>query len=484
MGKRAKERQANTEILVRLLKDPAAFSRHILRRPLRPYQVEPLEAIVRSVLQHQGLAFTVMFARQMGKNELSAHLEAYLLNLFQRAGGTIVKTAPTFQPQLLVSKMRLESLLDNPLNAGRWRGERGYMIRLGKARAVFLSGDSQANVVGATAGLLLEVDEAQDFDFEKYQRDFRPMASTANATTVLYGTAWSEDDMLWRQKLHNLEAERRDGMRRHFENDWHALADMDETYRRFVEGERQRLGEEHPLFMTQYALRPLSGAGRLFSPTLLERLAGTHRRGWPPAEDAVVVAGLDVGGGGAGEHDASVLTLAAAIPHEVTGVPLPRLYIIEHVAWWGEDLTALGAQVAELARAWQIQRLVVDATGIGAGAASFLRAALGAERVEPVVFSLGMKSRLGYALLAAVGAGRLQMYADDDSPESRAFWAQCRACRREVLPGQQMRFFVPAEEGHDDYVVSLALCVHAAGLAGPPPASTVIEAADMLLPWE
>jgi hypothetical protein len=477
-------RRSYSDVLAQVLREPAAFSRHILRRPLRPYQVEPMRAIVESVLRRQGHIFTVMFARQMGKNELSAHLEAYLLNLFQRAGGTIIKTAPTFQPQLLVSMRRLESLLDNPLDAGRWKGERGYMIRLGRARAVFLSGDAQAHVVGATASLLLEVDEAQDFDFEKYQREFRPMASTTNATTVLYGTAWSEDDMLWRQREYNLEAERRDGVRRHFESDWQALAEMDENYRRFVEGERQRLGEEHPLFMTQYALRPLAGAGRLFSAALLERMAGAHPRRQPPAESTAVVAGLDVGGGGAGEHDASVLTLAAVVPHEVAGVSLPRLFIVEHVVWQGEDLTALGVQAAELARDWQVQRLVVDATGIGAGTASFLSAALGAERVEPFVFSLGAKSRLGYALLAAVGAGRVQMYAADGSPEHREFWAQCRACRCQALPGQQMRFFVPAEEGRDDYVMSLALCVHAAGLVGPAPASTVIDAPDILSPWQ
>jgi hypothetical protein len=47
-----------------------------------------------------------------------------------------------------------------------------------------------------------------------------------------------------------------------------------------------------------------------------------------------------------------------------------------------------------------------------------------------------------------------------------------------------MRFFVPAEEGRDDYVMSLALCVHAAGLVGPAPASTVIDAPDILSPWQ
>lgn len=35
-----------------------------------------------------------MMSRQAGKNELSAQLEAYLLNLFQRRGGAIVKDIP------------------------------------------------------------------------------------------------------------------------------------------------------------------------------------------------------------------------------------------------------------------------------------------------------------------------------------------------------------------------------------------------------
>jgi hypothetical protein len=44
--------------------------------------------------------------------------------------------------------------------------------------------------------MLLEIDEAQDVAIEKYDRDLRPMASPTNATTVLYGTAWSDDTLL------------------------------------------------------------------------------------------------------------------------------------------------------------------------------------------------------------------------------------------------------------------------------------------------
>jgi len=36
--------------------------------------------------------------------------------------------------------------------------EMGYIIRVGRAKAIFLSADKTANVVGNTAHLLLEVD--------------------------------------------------------------------------------------------------------------------------------------------------------------------------------------------------------------------------------------------------------------------------------------------------------------------------------------
>ena len=138
-------------------------------------------------------------------------------------------------------------------------------IVLGRSRIHFLSAERGANVVGHTASLLLEVDEAQDVDIEKFDREFRPMASSTNATTVYYGTAWDDASLLERAKQANLEAERRDGRRRHFEYDWQHVARCNPAYGAFVERERQRLGETHPLFLTQYCLKTIAGGGRLFT---------------------------------------------------------------------------------------------------------------------------------------------------------------------------------------------------------------------------
>ncbi len=174
-----------------------AFARTYLKQPLYPYQELIANAILDSILRRRGLTFTVMLARQMGKNQLSAVLEAYLLCF--KKGGTIVKAAPTFSPQIINSRARLLSMLDNPLTRERIWKSYGYMIGVATdaqqrdiqagPRVMFFSASPASSIVGATASLLLEVDEAQDVTIDKFDRDLRPMGSTTNSTASIFPTS-------------------------------------------------------------------------------------------------------------------------------------------------------------------------------------------------------------------------------------------------------------------------------------------------------
>jgi len=170
------------------------FARNILGKPLYPYQEHVGNAIIDSILHHKGHTFSIMFARQMGKNQLSAIIEAYLLACME--SGSIVKAAPTFKPQIITSRVRLLSMLDNPLTVLRtWRSY-GYIIGVAPDKTLcesqtgpriqFFSAEPQANIVGATASLLLEIDDAQDISIDKFDRDLRPMVSTTNATQSIF----------------------------------------------------------------------------------------------------------------------------------------------------------------------------------------------------------------------------------------------------------------------------------------------------------
>ena len=165
-------------------------------RQLRPYQIEIARAILDSVFNRKGLTFSVEIARQGGKNELSAQLELLLLTLYMIEKLNLIKCSPTFRPQAVISMTRLKDRLNDAGFAQVWKGEHGYIIRVVDARAIFLSADESANVVGNTAHLLLEIDESQDVSKEKYTRDFKPMGATTNVTTVHYGTTWDDSTLL------------------------------------------------------------------------------------------------------------------------------------------------------------------------------------------------------------------------------------------------------------------------------------------------
>jgi hypothetical protein len=450
--------------------------------------------VVDSVVRRRGRTITIMLARQMGKNETSAQIEAYLLVLHARRGGTMVKAAPSFKPQIITSLLRLKRVLDRgPLTRGRWRPSFGYMVSLGAATATFLSADGRASVVGATASLLLEIDEAQDVDPDKYDRDFRPMASSTNATTVLYGTAWSEDSILQRQKLRNLAHEEETGERLHFEYDWTHLAELNASYRAFVAGEIARLGEHHPSIRTQYLLHCLEDAGRLFSNEQRQRLRGSHDRLLAPDPERQYVAGIDIAGEDENAEDAvaralvpkrdsTVITIAElALDETGNGVAT----VVDHVWWTGRDLQRQYDDLLRLWAHWRFTRVVVDASGIGAAFASFLSSRFG-ERVEELVFTAPAKSKLAYDMLAMINTGRASVYGDELSPESRQFWEEVRACRYWLRANDTIAWGVPPSEGHDDFVISLALCCRAAATTFLPAASGLVRPkppADEISNW-
>ena len=473
--------------LTKSMSNPTLFSAQIMHRPLRYYQAAPMSAIYNSIQRHYGHTITVLFARQMGKNELSAHLECFLMNRYQLRGGTIIKAAPTLHPQAINSKLRLCQMLTNGLDNGLWSTNEGY-ITLGKTRALFMSGNPGANTVGLTADLLLEIDEAQDFDETKYSKDFRPMASSTNATTVLYGTAWTGDTLLEHQIATNRDLQEQDGVQRHFQYDWQALADLSPEYAAFVEAERDRLGVDHPLFRTQYSLETIAGEARFLTDQHAAQLRGSHARQSEPTPGAVYVAGIDLAGeseqpadvalsAAEPQQDAVTVTIAEVLePDTLSPDPTPIAHVVEHYTWTGQKHAALYQTLVDILRhVWHCSHVTVDATGIGATVASFLEQALGQTVVEKFVFTSTSKSKLGYDLLAAINSGHLKTYSQNANPFlSAMFWRQVAASRYDLRNNHLLNFYVPTSEGHDDLLIGLALCNHAAGQILQAPAGTQI----------
>jgi hypothetical protein len=442
-----------------------------------------------SVQKGMGLIFSVEIARQGGKNELSAHLEVLLLTLRMAKGGNIIKCSPTFKPQTIISMERLKQRLDDFGFDGIYRLQMGYIVQLGNAKAIFLSAEGSSSVVGHTADILLEIDEAQDISQEKYTKEFRPMGSATNATTILYGTTWDDSTLLEEVKQANLELERKDGIRRHFRYDWQEVGRYNPDYIKFVEAERQRLGEEHPLFKTQYALLPITHGGGFLSRQQIALVLSEHSRQSHPSASSeqgpegkrCYVAGIDLAGehepemtGGNASvndrgrgHDSTVITIAEVDATDPAtslraGSWQPLLRIVEQYQWTGTPHSQLYAQMTDILKSvWNCRRIVVDATGIGQPVASFLRNALGS-KVIPLVITSRSKSDMGFELLSFINSGRLKLYKQDGSREYQETLFELERARAQYRPNQTMNFYVDPQEGHDDFLMSLALVVQAA----------------------
>jgi hypothetical protein len=455
---------------------------------LRSYQQCVATAIVKSVTTNQGLSFVVIFPRQSGKNELQAQIEGYLLTLLMRTPAEIVKVSPTWKPQSLNAMRRLERVLErNLLNkqAAPWKKEQGYIFRVGTARIYFFSGQTSANIVGATASTLLQVDEAQDVLISKFDKEISPMAASSNATRVFWGTAWTSTTLLAREKRAALEAQTQDGIQRVFLIDADDVAAEVPAYKSFVAGEIQKLGRNHPFIKTQYFSQEIDAEGSMFPAERQALMRGDHPPQLQPDSGSLYAFLIDVAGEDEGatmdiaedrielmnkSRDSTTLTIVEVDlePLEDELINAPRYLVRQRKEWTGLKHSNLYGKIKALAEIWQPRYLVIDATGVGAGLASFFEKAY-PERVIPFTFNTATKSQLGWDFLSIVETGRFKDHAHTESDATQAaFWQQLAHLQMEINPGpnRTMKWSVPdgtrdpatGEIIHDDLVISAALC--------------------------
>ena len=494
----------------------AVFARDFMRITLRPYQLEAAQAVIDSIRERAGRSIVIMFSRQSGKDELSANLKTYLLSRLHMREAGIVEVNPTYKPQTINAMERLERRLrDNPLTRKHWRKRSDFIRFLGRASVTFLSGDAEANVVGAVASLLLIVNEAQDVEPAVYDRNFAPMAASTNATRLFMGTAWTSHTLLARELRAARRLEQADGIRRVFRYDADDVRAVVPAYGAYVDEQVARLGRGHPLIKTQYFNEEIDAQAGMFTPArrAMMRCDQPHpASGHPPhfrsAENGeglgvgptTCVFTLDVAGQDEATfhnpdaqllrnpgRDSVSLTIASVDLSAMDTLQAPIFRILQREQWTGlNHLTVFGKLIA-LADRWHPQQIIIDATGVGEGLWAMLDRRY-PRRLIPVKFSAQKKSELGYRFLAMIETGRLRDCstanviasspqgdeAISSSSVSRAMVdRQYAACVSEVLLGPQrsMRWGVPEgtrdQDGnliHDDILMADALLAEADAL--------------------
>jgi hypothetical protein len=474
------------------LVDLDLFSRRLLRRPLRGYQLEPLLALLDSLRRRRGDEFLLVFPRQSGKNEAVAQFLAYWLNLCYRRGGQVVYAATG--DGLGRGVKRLEEHLANELDRRLWRkSQRPIRRSLGRASVVFVSAHPAAAARGETAHWLLVVDELQEHLASHIEAVFTPMRAAHNASALYLGTVRSASDALWQKKLELERLEAADGRRRVFMVGPEQVGRESRAYADFVARQVALYGRHHPIVASEYFLEPMDAAAALFDRRRLALLAGDHERQAGPRPGRLYLATLDVAG--ADEAATGPLaqlarpgrdyTVATVVEVDELGGPTPGLPLYRAVDVFVDQGSrhfadepgrpALAHRLVAWLAHWRVAHLVADETGVGHGLVGWLAAALGPGRVSGFSFAgPGAKAALGSGFIALVETGRFKYWAGDrEQPGSDGWWffAQAAACRYELAPGgrfdRDLRWGTPdgarldlpggAQPVHDDRLLSAAL---------------------------
>jgi hypothetical protein len=454
---------------------------------LRPYQRGVALAIKGSILNQLGLTFVVIFPRQAGKNEVQAHIFSWLLYRYSQIGGRIVSVSPTYKPQTLDNMERVASSLDTCVGSRHiWKTQAGYKFKLGKACLQFFSGDKRARVVGATANLLLSVDEAQLIDPAKFDKDFDPMSASVNATRVFWGTAWISGTLLERQRRYALREQELDGIQRVFFFTADDVRRVNHKYDNHVDRVISQLGRNHPLVRTQYFCETIDAQSGMFTPARIALIfpartpsPNASRLGRDgvgldsetisvPIAFLIDVAGMDesntglassLSGDGLGNpgRDSTTLTIVAIDLSSLAELKHPTYRVLSRHSWTGQNHLTVFGQIKNLAEQASPQQIVIDATGVGEGLWALLDRSF-PTRVIPIKFTSREKSEIGWRFLAIIESGRF--HDPHPSDEVRLQYSRCIS---EIMPGpsKTLRWGVPdgtrgpdGELIHDDYILA------------------------------
>ncbi len=436
------------------------FSKFVVQVPLRRYQIGPADAVIRSILMKQGLEFLWVFPRQSGKDEAVAQMLAFLLMLFHRTEASVIHSYPTAM-QFAVGVSRLEDRMNNLWMGGSWWAKSKPVRRgLNSALCAFFSGHRQARAEGATANLLLVVNEVQDHDEVVVERRFTPMRSSTNATALYVGTVRTTADYLWRTKQRLEKLESQDGQQRVFIVSPDVVGEENEHYASFVASQVAQRGRQHPIVRTEYFNEPVDVAAGLFPKRRKILMMGDHPCLEAPRKGEIYVGLVDVGG----QDEAATSAFAdlqnpgrdyttLTICRVVSGANSVGL-VYEVVDIWADQGTrhfqampgrpSLFDQLVARLNHWGVVAVVSDFTGLGQGITDAL-----IETLSQPVFGFDFsksygKSRLGNDFLAIVETGRFRYFAGSMEEELSDWWwffMQCEHCGYELAEG------IPIERG-------------------------------------
>lgn len=440
------QRELSKEELSKLADMIMAYSQDMTGVNLYPYEAEFGWRIIYSLLCEDAEEVTALFARQMGKTETVAVTVCGLMVLlpilaknlpndsriskFSR-GVWIGIYAPNYeQAGILWNRMKVRmysqesktALLDPDVNIDLTELKENMVLPNGS----FVdcgTASPQSNIEGKTYHLIL-LEETQDISSGKIRASIHPMAAATAGTLVKIGTCNRVRSDFYDACRRNKRNDVSDGSvrskyRRHYEYDYTVGQKYNPRYRKYIEKEKERLGEDSDDFRMKYRLHWLLDRGMFVNPELFDECGikanddvlfietgkGRNRRkiifGRAPnvvtydVTSEGIFAAIDVG-----RSNSTVVTVGKAFleaPIRVGDSDRYPIHILNWLELYGDNHEAQHPQILDFLKNYKLTQVVIDATGKGDPVYSRLAADLDSYNihVEPFIFTAGSKD-IGY----------------------------------------------------------------------------------------
>ena len=251
-----------------------------------PYQRIMAYRIIESLVLQDAEEITGLLARQSGKSEVVATTLAGCMILFPilaktypllerfKRGLWIGLFAPVDEQSELVYRRIIDRLSSE--RAAAVLGDPEIAQKLdAKSKVARLSNGSfcrrqtanpRAKIEGSTYHIIV-IDEAQDADTQVVRKSIHPMLAATGGSMVKIGTpGFTKGDFY---DAINLNKRRARGKRSyHFEYDYKTVGKYNSAYKKFIEKEKMRLGEDSEEFQMSYCLKWMLDRGmRPMSPS-------------------------------------------------------------------------------------------------------------------------------------------------------------------------------------------------------------------------
>lgn len=462
-----------------------------------PYQREFSKALIVDILDSRGNTLSGLFSRQSGKSETVANTAAAMSVLLPRLAnlkGEDTYVFPQLQKfrkglwigiftpsdnQSTTTYKRLKGKVDSPntriffndpdfapdgFEELEFTSNRKDYFELNNGSSVqMMSANRQANIESKSFHLML-LDEAQDLDYTVVNKSIMPMAAAYNGTSVATGTPGFVKGFFYETIEFNKGEQTKQGMQQlHFQYDYKTCQKYNKDYKKYVEKQKRKIGEDSDEFRMAFKIEWLLERGMAVPDELFWELTDKSLNISTSLTGTDLIAGLDFGKG----SDSTVLTIGRPIfdeRDESGRCP------VEVVYWWeklGDDYESIFAELKSEIRRFSVRTMACDATGVGEPLVDRLTWELQDITILPVKFSSQSKDHLYKNFLLMIQEKKVR-WPGDSKLRKRKYWQmfhhQMTNLRKEYK-GQYLTCEAPDDikNSHDDFPDSLALmlwCMH------------------------